>query len=215
MLTRMCTVAAMAALSIAALGCATTGPSIDTDPGPSAAPGQVSDSPVVEPSPSVRAARSAPSASARLVVSERHGYRMEVPVGWVVSEYDGTWTTFEEFGLGVEVPGEDVIDSPGLGAFLVLNSMAIPDGLTDAAWRQAFDEVVTAALPPDCPGTPSERTFAGEPAIVLEQSCGGSEIVGRSFTHAGRGYYITTVAPEGGAAGPILGGMLASLTFLD
>ena len=130
-----------------------------------------------------------------------------------MTEYDGTWESFDQFGLGVEVPGEDVIDSSDLQAFLVLNSMAIPDGMTADEWLTAFDAVVTPALPPECPGSPVPGTFAGQPAIVIEQECGGATIVGRSFTQAGRGYYVTTVAPSGGAAGPILEEMLASLSF--
>jgi len=216
-ITRLHAIVGLATLSLVLLACAsatTTQPAVTpaATPTPAAASAPAS----VSPSPSIAASASAsPAATAQVVESARHRYRVVVPPGWNLTEYEGTWETIEQFGVGVEVPGEDVIDSSSLQAFLVMNSMAIPDWMTGAEWLTAFDAVVSAALPPDCPGTPVEGTFAGEPAIVLEQSCGGTSITGQSLTHAGRGYYFTTVAPADGDAGPDLEALVDSITFLD
>ena len=216
-ITRPHAIVGLATLSLVLLGCAsatTTQPSITASAIPT--PAAASAPPSVAPSPSSSLAASAsPAATARIVESARHRYRVEVPPGWNLTEYDGTWETFEQFGVGVEVPGEDVIDSSVLRAFLVMNSMTIPDGKTGSEWLAAFDAVVASALPPDCPGTPVDGTFAGEPATVLEQVCGGMTIIGRSLAHAGRGYYFTSVAPSDGDAGPALEALVDSITFLD
>jgi hypothetical protein len=206
-----------ATVCIGLLGCGrVASPSAVPSAVPSSAASLGLASPSALTSPDASGATSAtPQPTARVVESARHRYRIEVPSDWAMTEYDGTWETIDQFGVGVEVPGEDVIDSSSLGAFVVLNSMVIPDDMSSEAWLAAFGAVVASALPPDCPGSPVGGTFAGESAIVLEQTCGGSSIVGRSFVHAGRGYYVTTVSPVGGGAGPILDEMLASMTFLD
>ena len=77
-----------------------------------------------------------------------------------------------------------------------MNSMAIPTEMTAAAWLSTFEALVAAGLPADCPGTPRSGTFAGEPATILEQTCAGKNIVGRTLVHAGRGYYFTTLSPH-------------------
>lgn len=65
-----------------------------------------------------------------------------MPPGWEVAEYGGTWISFKQFSPGSEVPGEDVVSSPDGRAFLVANSMAIPDGVKPADW-------MSEAPPPD------------------------------------------------------------------
>jgi hypothetical protein len=133
-------------------------------------------------------------------VSTRHGYQVQVPPGWDVREWEGTWTNFSDFGPGNEVPGEDVIRSADLSSFLVDNSMVIPDGMTAADWLAEIDRIVQEELDPACPATMSPGTVGGEPAtLVLGPPCAGSVIVGRHVAHDGRGYYFTTKVPEGDA----------------
>jgi hypothetical protein len=147
-------------------------------------------------------------------VSERHAYRLEVPPGWEVTEYGGTWTRLGQFHPGEEVVGEDVVLSPDGAAFLVANSMEIPDGMTPSEWLAAFDRLVTSGLDPGCPGTEDRGTLAGEPAIIIEQQCDGMKIVGQSLTHEGRGYYFTIGVPaEDRATEATLDGILASIRF--
>ena len=136
------------------------------------------------------------SSPSRTFESSRHAYRLEVPAGWEVTEYEGTWTRLEQFSPGAEVRGEDVVAPPDLSSFLVSNSMEIPSGMAEAEWLEAFDALVAEGLPAECPGTTGSATFAGEPATVIEQECDGSIIIGRSLTHAGRGYYFTILFPE-------------------
>ena len=120
---------------------------------------------------------------------------MEIPPGWNVNEYSGSWEDLSQFAPGGEIPGEDVIATPDFGSFLVMNSMPIPTDMTAEAWHSAFQELVSAGLPADCPGTTRSATFAGEPATIVEQTCAGAAIVGRSLVHGGRGYYFTTLSP--------------------
>lgn len=209
MIVRNAHLVALAVLGIALLGCdSAAAPTVR----PSAAPATTAatQGPSAEPSVTPSA-----SPSSAVVESERHRYRITVPPDWTRVEYDGEWTALEEFGVGVEVPGEDVIDSSTLGAFLVMNSMAIPDGMSGEAWLAALDAIVQRALPADCPATASTAMVAGVEAVVLTQACGGTSIIGRSLVHGGRGYYVTTVAPTDGDAGPILEQMVSSIEFLD
>ena len=148
--------------------------------------------------------------------SSRHGYSLEVPSDWDVTEYPGTWTELEQFSPGAEVPGEDVVAPADLSSFLVSNSMEIPSGMTAAEWQEAFDALVAPALTEECPGTTASDVVAGEPAAVVEQPCEGSIIVGRRLTHAGRGYYFTIRFPaDDAAARETLESVVHSIEFID
>ena len=97
-----------------------------------------------------------------------------------------------------------------------MNSMAIPAGTTDSEWLSAFEALVVAGLPTDCPGTTQSGTFAGEPATILEQTCADATIVGRSLVHGGRGYYFTTKSPPADPASEaIVGALAASIRFTE
>jgi hypothetical protein len=141
---------------------------------------------------------------------------VEIPPGWIVNEYEGSWDTLSEFTPGGEIPGEDVVATPDFGSFLVMNSMPIPTEMTADAWHSAFQELVSAGLPADCPGTTRSATFAGEPATIVEQTCAGAALVGRSLVHRGRGYYFTTLSPYPDPASEALVETLAaSIEFTD
>jgi hypothetical protein len=156
-----------------------------------------------------------PAPSPSVFESERHAYTVEVPAGWDVTEYTGTWTRLIQFSPGAEVPGEDVVLSPDGGAFLVSNSMAIPRDMTDAEWLEAFDARVTAGLDPDCPGKRKSGDVAGEPATIITQRCEGMVVVGRSLTHEDRGYYFTTGFPaEDSVTAATLDDIVASIRFV-
>lgn len=152
----------------------------------------------------------------RTFESARHGYSVEVPPQWDVTEYEGTWTRLGQFSPGAEVPGEDVVAPPDKASFLVANSMAIPEGMTAADWLSAFDALVAAGLDPNCPGTRRTRVIAGERATIVEQRCQGSVVVGRSLTHGGRGYYFTTRFSAGDSATEAtLDDVVGSIRFSD
>ena len=181
---------------------------------------QVSPVPLASPShTSTSASTSAstsPSPLAAVFESTRHGYRVEVPAGWSVNEYDGSWDSLSQFIPGGEIPGEDAVAPPDFRSFLVMNSMAIPTGMTDSDWLSAFGATVAAGMPADCPGTTRSGTFAGEPAHILEQTCAGSTIIGRSLVHGGRGYYFTTKSPHPDPASEaIVDKLAASIGFTD
>jgi hypothetical protein len=148
--------------------------------------------------------------------SLRHGYRATVPAGWSVSQYEGTWEQLDQFSPGSEVPGEDVIH-PAMNrtSFVVLNSMEIPAAMSDVEWLAEFDAAVQAGLPQGCSVETTADTLAGEPATLVRQVCPDAVYLGRSLTHAGRGYYFTTRAPlpdQGLQA--ILSDLISSITFL-
>jgi hypothetical protein len=131
-------------------------------------------------------------------------------------QYEGTWTSLKQFAPGVEVPGEDVISPQDLSSFLVVNSMAIPDQMTAAGWRAAFDALVAAGVDPNCPATPGTDRVDGEPAKLQKQPCDGSILIGRRLTHAGRGYYFTSRFPAGEAATQAtLDATVTSVRFID
>ena len=156
------------------------------------------------------------SPSATVFESSRHGYRVEVPPGWNVNEYGGSWEALSQFTPGGEIPGEDVIAPPDFGSFLVMNSMPIPTDMTADAWHSAFQALVSAGLPADCPGTTRSATFAGEPATIVEQTCDGAAIVGRSLVHGGRGYYFTTLSPyPDPVSEALVEALAASIEFTD
>jgi hypothetical protein len=163
---------------------------------------------------------SSPSASStpsfQSFTSARHGYRVQVPRTWQVAEYEGVWTSLDQFDPGTEIPGEDVLSPSDISSFLVVNSMAIPEAMRADEWLEAFDALVASGLDPDCPGRTKTGDLAGERATIVEQSCGGSTIVGNSTTHGGRGYYFTVRFPDDDAtARATFDGILASIRFTD
>jgi hypothetical protein len=135
-----------------------------------------------------------PTASTSIFESERHSYRLEVPAGWDVTEYGGTWTSVSQFVPGAEIPGEDVVSSPD-GAFLVINSMVIPKGMTSRDWLAKLDRLVAQGRDPSCSVTSGTDVLAAERARVVEHRCEEITLVGRSLVNGGRGYYFTIGYP--------------------
>jgi hypothetical protein len=167
--------------------------------------------------PTTTLTSSAPSTTAPLAFeSTRHHYRLEMPAGWRVTEYDGTWTDLEQFDPGAEVAGEDVVAPASTSSFLVVNSMAIPEGTSATDWLTAFDAAVATGFTKTCPGTTRTGELAGERATIVEQPCEGSVIIGRSLTHEGRGYYFTTRGPSDDRdSEAMLEDLVASIAFVD
>ena len=156
------------------------------------------------------------SQSAGRFVSERHSYHLEVPAGWNVSEYGGTWTDFAQFSPGAEVPGEDVVSAPDGSGFLVSNSMAIPDGMSPDEWLAELERLVTSGPDKACRETTDTDIVAGEQTRIRRQRCADMDYVGRSLTHADRGYYFTIGVQSGDATtSATLEGVVASIGFTD
>jgi len=124
-------------------------------------------------------------------VSDRHSYHLEVPAGWKVAEYGGTWTDLAQFSPGAEVPGEDVISAPGGSAFLVSNSMAFPDDTSPHEWLAKLERLVASGPTKSCRESTDTDVVAGERARITQHRCADMDYLGRSLTHAGRGYYFT------------------------
>lgn len=159
-------------------------------------------------------AQTAPSPSS--FESGRHAYTIELPAGWVAAEYGGTWTTFEQFTPGAEVPGEDVVSSTASSGFLVANSMAIPAGMTRSDWLAELGRRVRSGLDQKCRLTTGADVIAGERATIIRQRCDEMTIIGRSLTHAGRGYYFTIGFPTGeSSTAATLDDIVSSIRFAD
>ncbi len=148
--------------------------------------------------------------------SDRHSYDLEVPPEWDVTEYDGTWTDFAQFSPGAEVPGEDVVSPPDRSAFLVSNSMVIPEGMSADEWLTELGRLIGPGPDPSCKVSTGTDVVGGEPTQVLEHRCEDMSLVGRSLTHADRGYYFTMGFPAGDATTEAtLEGIVASIGFVD
>ena len=205
----------LVAIAVASAACIGAGPGPVAPPGVLPSATTIPTPPTSEPPASSRPSSST-SASSAVFESSRHAYHAEVPVGWLVHEYDGSWEALTQFRPGGEIPGEDAMAPPDFSSFLVMNSMAIPAGMTDTEWLAAFEAMVQAGLPADCPGKTQSGTFAGEPATILTQTCADAKIIGRSLVHGGRGYYFTTKSPAADPAREaVVDGLAASIEFTD
>jgi hypothetical protein len=148
--------------------------------------------------------------------SAQHGYRIEVPADWEFDEGDDTWTSFDQFVPGTEVPGEDLASSAAGSGWLVANSMLLPKGMTPEKWLAELDKLVGSGPSPDCREQRGTDTLAGEQATVVSHRCDDLTIVGSSLIHANRGYYITLGFPTGDSAtAATLDGIVSSLRFID
>jgi hypothetical protein len=182
----------VATLVLTLVGCSTGSGSSRL---PSGSPGASDPAPL--PSASAETSPGVPSPTPAVFESARHLYRLEVPLHWSVTEHEGSWTSIDELAADTEVPGEDVIAPRSLIAFLVMNSMAIPGGMSADEWHTAVDERVVSFAEPTCPATKTTGSIGGEPAAVLDTRCFGSIFVGRTVAHGGRGYYFSTRRPDG------------------
>jgi hypothetical protein len=154
------------------------------------------------------------SQSASQFVSERHSYHLEVPAGWKVVEYGGTWTDFAQFRPGAEVPGEDVVSAPDGSGFLVSNSMTIPQGMSPREWLAELERLVTSGPTKSCRESTDTDVVAGEQATITQHRCADMDYVGRSLTHAERGYYFTMGFQSGDpTTKATLEGVVASIGF--
>jgi hypothetical protein len=188
-----------------------------TSPPPSTAPSApASTAPSASASTAPSASASAAAEASEVFTSARHAYSITVPEGWRVKEYGGTWESLDQFNPGSEIPGEDVVGPIGLAAFMVMDSMAIPEGTTPEEWSAGFTDRVVSGLSENCPGTVGQGEVAGEPAVLVEQPCGRAMVVGRSLVHEGRGYYFTTMHTEDDMESKaILDELVASIAFTD
>jgi hypothetical protein len=147
--------------------------------------------------------------------SDRHSYSIDLPPGWLVSEFGGTWTSLEQFTPGAEVPGEDVASSSDAQGFLVANSMVLHD-MRPAEWLEQLLRLTRSGRGPGCEEAVDRDVLAGEQATVVEHRCEDFHLVGRSLAHAGRGYYFTIGFPAGDeTARATLERIVASVDFVE
>ncbi len=151
-----------------------------------------------------------------MFASQRHAYSLQLAAGWQVAEYGGTWATFDELSPGAEVPGEDVVSSTDSPGFLVANSMSIPSGMSSEAWLAELDRRVRSGSDLGCRASTDTGVVAGEQTKITHHRCEDREVIGRSLTHAGRGYYFTIGFPAGDATtAATLESMVSTIGFID
>jgi hypothetical protein len=167
-----------------------------------------------EGAPPATDAQTAPSPI--LFESDRHAYALELPGEWEIAESAGTWRSLAQFTPPGEVPGEDLASTPGGSGWLVANSMAIPERMNSTDWMARLDRRVKSAFGQDCALSTGADVLAGEPSTIGSSDCDGTTVVGRSLTHAGRGYYFTIGYPTGDSdTEATLDRIVASIRFAD
>jgi hypothetical protein len=164
--------------------------------------------------PPAKDAQTAPSPI--VFESARHGYELQLPENWDVTEYAGTWRSMAQFTPPGEIPGEDVASTPDGSGWLVANSMAIPAQMSSADWLAKIDRRVKSALADDCALSTESGVLAAEPATIGSSDCDGMTVVGTTVTHDDRGYYFTIGYPTGDSeAAAALESIVASIRFGD
>ena len=78
------------------------------------------------------------------------------------------------------------------------DEVALVDETRSRTWAE-LDSRVSSGSGPDCRATTDTGTVAGEQARITHHRCADREVIGRSLTHAGRGYYFTIGFPAGDA----------------
>jgi hypothetical protein len=148
--------------------------------------------------------------------SQRHGYSLQLAPGWQVAEYGGTWSSFDELSPGAEVPGEDVASSNDSPGFLVANSMSIPSEMSSEDWLAEVDRRVRSGSEPGCRESTETGMVGGEQARITHHRCEDREVIGRTLTHGGRGYYFTIGFPAGDSTtAATLEGIVSTIGFTD
>ena len=69
--------------------------------------------------------------------------------------------------------------------------MAIPKGMSPDEWLAELERLTTSGPTKSCRESTDTDVVAGERARITQHRCADMDYVGRSLTHADRGYYFT------------------------
>lgn len=139
----------------------------------------------------------APDTEPNRFVSERHGYALELPgESWRVIQFPGTWdvgTAFSEDTKGVD----RAIDADATGGpFILLNSQAVPQGMTFDDWLDGHREAHMRAFP-DCILADSEAVeMDGVDATYDLIACSFGPSAEVTAIHDGRAYVLRVFGPS-------------------
>jgi hypothetical protein len=142
--------------------------------------------------------------------SEKFGYSLLYPAGWLVKDKPGEWAEYDPL---------DPKNVGGIDAFAGYvdgRNLAIGVGARDladadlASWVETAKSLIKAGVSKgvcyegaeDDPISEEAITLGGEPAMLLEYHCPNAHdsfgLVALS-THNGRGYWITWISAQGNA----------------
>jgi hypothetical protein len=177
---------------------------------PTSSPVVVPSSPSLSPAPS---ATPSPSLAWEVVTSDRFGYRVELPVGWLHSAPVDDLP--DDLYPGDESAYADRWDQPVQRFPYVVIAVIDPEPETDAAW---LERNVVAAVDVCDASDPAPVIVDGASAERRTATCSAgvaTEFV--LFTHGGRIYSIESNAAATGAeaARAILDHVLETFTFTD
>ena len=180
--------------------------------GPPPSPSSVASSSPRPPSPSPRATPS-PSLTWETFTSDRFGYSVELPVGWLHTALVDDLP--DELYPGDESTYADRWDQPVQRFPYVVIAVINPEPETDAAW---LERNVTSAVAACDASDPVAVSVDGAPAERRTATCGtgvATELV--LFTHAGRVYSIeiNAATSDAASASAVLDRVLASFTFIS
>jgi hypothetical protein len=98
----------------------------------------------------------------------------------------------------------------------VSNSLAIPNGMSPDEWLAELEHLVTSGPTKNCRESTDTDVLAGEQARITQHRSADMDYVGRSLTHADRGYDFTMGFQSGDTTtAATLEGVVASIGFAD
>ncbi len=142
--------------------------------------------------------------------SERYGYSLIYPTGWLVKDKPGVWADYDPLDPN-RVVGVDAFAGYVDGRNLTIGVGARE--LVDAdlaSWTETAKSLIKAGVSKgvcyegieDDPVSEEAITLGGEPAMLLEYHCPNAHdsfgLVALSI-HSGKGYWITWIAAQGNA----------------
>ena len=142
--------------------------------------------------------------------SERYGYSLMYPAGWLVKDKPGEWAEYDPLDPN-RVTGVDAFAGYVDGRNLAIGVGARELADTDlASWVEAAKSLIKDGVSKgvcyegieDDPVSEEAITLGGEPAILLEYHCPDAHdsfgLVALSI-HNGKGYWVTWITAQGNA----------------
>lgn len=139
----------------------------------------------------------APDTEPNRFVSERHGYTLELPgESWRVIQFPGTWalgTAFSDGDSGVDRAIDT--DAPS-GPFVLVNSQAVPQGMTFDEWLDDHREAHARAFPTCILANSEPAEMDGVDAVYDLIACSSDLSVEVSAMRGGRAYVLRVFGPS-------------------
>jgi hypothetical protein len=184
---------------------ACAGPAADPTPTPAA--------PTAAPPTATLAPASTDPPAGEPFTSERFGYSLLVPPGWLFRDRPGEWPDFDPVdprrGTGIDTFAA-YLDGRNLA--LGIGARPLAEGDTLESWSETAQRLILESVGEGVchetneaePAPAEPLTLAGEPALLLAYQCPQSYdnygLVALAI-HDGNGYWLTWLGPQGNEAG--------------